>query len=111
MEIKATHKNARISAQKARLIVRLINRMNVSDALNSLDYTSKKSALLVKKVLNSAISNAEHNHGMDIDDLFISNAHVDEGYTLKRFMPRSKGRANKILKRCCHITVRLAEKS
>ena len=111
MEIKATHKNARISAQKARLVVRLIRTMSVSDALNNLDHTGKKAAFFVKKVLNSAVSNAEHNHGVDIDDLFIRHAYVDEGYVLKRFMPRSKGRANKILKRCCHITIRLAEKS
>lgn len=111
MEVKAVHKNARISAQKARLVVSLIRKMKVVDALDTLSHTSKKAAALVQKVLNSAISNAEHNHGFDIDNLFISSAYVDEGVVFKRFMPRSKGRADRILKRSCHITIKVAEKN
>lgn len=101
----AKHRYARSSAQKVRLVADLIRGKNVAQALNILTYTNKKAAVLVKKVLESAIANAEHNAGADIDDLKVSKVHVDEGPSMKRTMPRAKGRADRILKRTCHITV------
>lgn len=104
-EIRACHKYARGSAFKVRLIADQIRQRAVADALNILTFSNKKAAVLVKKVLNSAISNAEHNDGLDIDDLKVSSIFVDEGSTMKRIRPRAKGRANRILKRTSHITV------
>jgi len=77
--------------------------------LNVLKFSSKKGAAIIKKVLESAIANAENNDSADIDDLKVSTVYVDEGATLKRFKARAKGRANHILKRTCHITVKVAE--
>ena len=108
-EVMAVHKGARISARKARLVADLIRGRQVEDALNILNFSNKKAAVLVKKVLESAIANAEHNEGMDIDELKVSATWVDEGATLKRIRPRAKGRADRILKRSCHITVRVGE--
>lgn len=82
----------------------------VADALNLLTFSPKKGAVLVKKVLESAIANAEHNEGADIDELRISTIMVDEGTTMKRIKPRAKGRADRILKRTCHITVKVADR-
>ena len=82
----------------------------VSQALDILTYTNKKAAVLVKKVLESAIANAEHNDGADIDDLKITKIFVDEGPTMKRIMPRAKGRADRILKRTSHITVVVSDR-
>ena len=82
----------------------------VAEALDLLTFSPKKAAKLVKKVLQSAIANAEENNGMDIDELRVSTICVDEGMTLKRIKPRAKGRADRILKRTCHITVKVAEK-
>jgi large subunit ribosomal protein L22 len=82
----------------------------VADALDLLTFSPKKASKLVKKVLQSAIANAEENNGMDIDELRVSTICVDEGMTLKRIRPRAKGRADRILKRTCHITVKVAEK-
>ncbi len=82
----------------------------VAEALDLLTFSPKKAAKLVKKVLQSAIANAEENNGMDIDELRVSTICVDEGMTLKRIRPRAKGRADRILKRTCHITVKVAEK-
>ncbi len=104
-EVKAIHKYARTSAFKARLIADQIRQKPVEEALNILSFSNKKAAQLVKKVLDSAISNAEHNEGLDIDELKVSSVYVDEGSTLKRIRPRAKGRANRILKRTSHITV------
>lgn len=109
-EVAATHNGARISAQKARLVVDQIRGKAVGEALNILAFSNKKAAVLVKKVLESAIANAEHNDGMDVDELKVSSAFVNEGMTLKRIKPRAKGRADRILKRSCHITVKVAEK-
>ena len=81
----------------------------VEDALNLLTYSSKKGADVIKKLLNSAIANAEHNEGADVDELKISEIYVDEGMTMKRIMPRAKGRADRILKRSCHITITVAD--
>jgi large subunit ribosomal protein L22 len=109
MEVTAKHKGARISAQKARLVADQIRGKRVDEALNILAYSPKKGAELVKKVLDSAIANAEHNNGLDVDELMVSTIFVDEGMTMKRIKPRAKGRADRILKRSCHITVKVAE--
>ena len=108
-EVAAIHKGARISAQKVRLVADLIRGRKVGEALDTLTFSNKKAAVLVKKVLESAIANAEHNAGMDIDELKVSTTYVDEGATLKRIRPRAKGRADRILKRSCHITIKVAE--
>ena len=97
MEVMAKLRGARISAQKARLVADQIRGKPVEEALNTLAFSTKKAAVLVRKVLNSAIANAQHNEGADV-----------EGTTLKRIMPRAKGRADRIAKRTCHITVKVA---
>jgi large subunit ribosomal protein L22 len=109
MEVAAKLKGARISAQKARLVADQIRGKSVSEALTILAYSPKKAAVIVKKVLESAIANAEHNEGADIDDLRVSTIFVDEGMTMKRIKPRAKGRADRILKRNSHITVKVAD--
>ena len=109
MQVAATLRFARISPQKCRLMADEIRGKNVDDALKTLSFTPKKSARIVKKVLESAIANAEHNHGADIDELKVSTICVDEGMTMKRIMPRAKGRADRILKRSCHITITVAD--
>ena len=105
MEAFAKHRHARTSAQKARLVADQIRGLHVEKALEVLSYSPKKGADLVKKVLESAIANAEHNEGADIDELSVSQIFVDEGPTMKRIKPRAKGRADRILKRSSHITV------
>jgi large subunit ribosomal protein L22 len=109
MEVAAKHKGARISAQKARLVADQIRGKGVEEALELLTFSNKKGAALIKKVLESAIANAEHNEGADVDELKVSTIFVDEGITMKRIMPRAKGRADRILKRSCHITVKVAD--
>jgi large subunit ribosomal protein L22 len=101
-------RNARISPQKARLVVDQVRGKRVADALNLLTFSPKKAALMIEKLVRSAIANAEHNEGLDIDDLYIRRSFVDEAPRLKRFSPRAKGRANRIVKRSCHITVEVA---
>ena len=108
-EIAARLRGARISAQKARLVVDQIRGKKVEDALNILAFSPKKAAKIIKKVLESAIANAENNDGADVDELKVSSAFVDEGMSLKRIRPRAKGRADRITKRTCHITVKVAE--
>ncbi|KZY63348.1 50S ribosomal protein L22, partial [Oleiphilus sp. HI0065] len=81
----------------------------VEEALETLSFSTKKAAQLIKKVLESAIANAEHNDGLDVDDLSVSTVFVDEGPTMKRIRPRAKGRADRIFKRTCHITVKVAD--
>jgi large subunit ribosomal protein L22 len=110
MEAIAKHNFARISPQKARLVADQIRGKNVDQALELLTFSNKKAAELVKKVLESAIANAEHNEGADIDDLNVAKIFVDEGPIMKRIMPRAKGRADRILKRSCHITVVVADR-
>ncbi|GGA81093.1 50S ribosomal protein L22 [Neiella sp. HB171785] len=105
MEALAKHRFARTAAQKARLVADQIRGVPVAKALDILNYSPKKSAVLVKKVLESAIANAEHNQGADIDELKVAKVFVDEGPTMKRIKPRAKGRADRILKRTSHITV------
>jgi large subunit ribosomal protein L22 len=105
MEVKAIHRGARISAQKTRLVADQIRGLPVDKALNVLTFSPKKAAGIVKKVVLSAIANAEHNEGADIDELKITSIYVDKGASLKRFTARAKGRGNRIEKQSCHITV------
>jgi large subunit ribosomal protein L22 len=105
MRVSASHKNARISAQKARLVADLIRGKSVAQALNILAFSPKKAAELIKKVLESAIANAEHNNGADIDELKVVTIYVDKAASLKRFQARAKGRGNRIEKQTCHINV------
>ncbi|AUB83666.1 50S ribosomal protein L22 [Candidatus Thiodictyon syntrophicum] len=109
MRAEAKLKYARISAQKARLVADQIRGQHVEQALNTLAFSTKKGAELIKKVLESAIANAEHNAGADIDALRVESIQVNEGPTMKRIMPRAKGRANRIMKRTSHITLTVAE--
>ena len=109
MEVAAKLKGARISAQKARLVADQVRGKPVEEALNLLEFSSKKAAHIVKKVLDSAIANAENNEGADVDELKVSSIFVDEGMTMKRLRPRAKGRADRILKSSCHITVKVAD--
>jgi|SRR5690554_1775958 len=110
MEVAAKLKGARLSAQKARLVADLVRGKRVEDALDVLTFSTKKGAAIVKKVLESAIANAEHNEGLDVDDLKVSHISVDEGPTMKRIKPRAKGRADRIFKRTCHITVKVGDR-
>lgn len=103
-------KFVRMSAQKARLVADQIRGLPVDKAINLLAFSTKRAAEIIKKVLHSAIANAEHNDGADIDALRISTITVDEGPSLKRFAARAKGRGSRILKRSCHITVTVSEK-
>ena len=105
MRVSAQHNNARISAQKARLVADLIRGKDVAQALNILTFSPKKGAELIKKVLESAIANAEHNNSADIDELKVVTIFVDKGSSLKRFQARAKGRGNRIEKQTCHINV------
>ena len=109
MEVSAKLTGAQISAQKVRLVADQIRGKDVEEALDILEFSNKKGADLVKKILNSAIANAEHNEGADVDELKVSTIFVDEGRTLKRLRPRAKGRADRILKRSCHITVKVSD--
>jgi large subunit ribosomal protein L22 len=109
MEVSAKLTGAQISAQKVRLVVDQIRGKGVEQALDILEFSNKKGADLIKKILNSAIANAEHNEGADVDDLKVSTIFLDEGRPLKRLRPRAKGRADRILKRSCHITVKVSD--
>jgi len=110
MEAKAVAKYIRISPRKARQVVDLIRGKNVDEAFGILKFTPHKGAYLIEKVLKSAVANAEHNYEMDIDELYVSKAYIDQGPTLKRFKPRAMGRADLIRKRTSHITVVVSEK-
>ncbi len=105
MEVYAKHCYARSSAQKLRLVANLIRGKKASLAVNILIFTRKKAAFLIKKVLISAISNAKHNNGIDINDLIISKVYIDGASSIKRIMPRAKGKTDRILKRTSHITI------
>ncbi len=109
MATVAKLKNTRISAQKVRLVADQIRGLPVDNAINLLTFSNKKAAKIIKKVLESAIANAEHNDAADVDELVVSEIMVDEGPTMKRWRPRARGRANKILKRMSHVTVAVAE--
>ena len=109
-EVAAVLRGARLSAQKARLVADQIRGKKIDEALNILSFSGKKGADIIKKVLESAIANAEHNEGADVDELKVSTVFVDEGMTMKRIRPRAKGRADRIMKRTCYITVKVSEK-
>ncbi|MDH5231274.1 MAG: 50S ribosomal protein L22 [Gammaproteobacteria bacterium] len=109
MQVSAKLKYARISPQKARLVADQVRGVPVEKALQLLTFSNKKASGIVKKVLESAIANAEHNEGADIDELKVSTIMVDEGPTYKRIQARAKGRANRILKRTSHILVTVAD--
>jgi large subunit ribosomal protein L22 len=110
MQVSATHKFARISPQKARLVADMIRGKDVETALNMLTFSNQKAASLMKAVLNSAIANAENNEGADIDELKVTATFVNEGSIMKRMRARAKGRGNRILKRTSHITVTVGDK-
>lgn len=110
MQAIAKLKFARVSPQKARLVADQVRGVEVEKALHLLSFSNKKAATIVKKVLESAIANAEHNEGADIDDLKVSAISIDEGPSLKRIRPRAKGRANRILKRTSHINVTVSDR-
>jgi large subunit ribosomal protein L22 len=105
MEVSANLRFARISPQKCRLVADQVRGMPVEQALELLAFSPKKGAAIIKKVLNSAIANAEHNEGADIDELSVTRIFIDQGPTMKRIMPRAKGRADRIIKRTSHITL------
>lgn len=109
METQAKLYGVRLSAQKGRLVADLIRGKPVDQALNILTFSPKKAAGIIKKVLESAIANAEHNDGADIDELKVTRIMVEQGMTLKRFRPRAKGRGNRILKPTCHIFVTVGD--
>lgn len=109
MEVSAKLKYIRISAQKCRLVADQIRGLSVGRAVEILEFSPKKASGIVQKVLNSAIANAEHNDGADIDELKVIKIFVDEGPTQRRFQPRAKGRACKILKRTSHLTIMVSD--
>jgi large subunit ribosomal protein L22 len=109
MEVTAVLKGVHLSPQKARLVANLVRGKKVDQALNILTFTPKKGAELIKKVVESAIANAEHNNGADIDDLKVTSIYVDKGIVMKRIRARAKGRAGRILKPTCHIHVTVGD--
>jgi large subunit ribosomal protein L22 len=111
MQVSATLRHARISPQKCRLVADMVRGQPVGDALAVLAYTPKKGAKLVRKVLESAIANAEHNHEADIDELKVARIEVDAAPVMKRFHARAKGRGNRIVKRLSHIKITVADRA
>jgi len=111
MEAKAMARTVRIAPRKARLVIDLIRGKQVGEAVSILKNTQKAASPIIEKVLNSAIANADHNLNLDVNTLFVKEAYVNEGTTLKRFRPRAQGRASQINKRTSHITVVVAEKN
>ena len=109
MQVSAILRGTRLSAQKARLVADLVRGKSVDQALNILTFSPQKAAFSIKKVLESAIANAEHNEGADIDELKVKTIYVDQGPVLKRFTARAKGRGNRISKPTCHITVTVGD--
>jgi large subunit ribosomal protein L22 len=105
METTATLRGVRLSAQKGRLVADAIRGLPVDRALNVLTFSPKKGARIIKKVLESAIANAEHNEGADVDELKVRTIYIDKGVTLRRFTARAKGRGNQIGKQSCHIRI------
>lgn len=110
MESKAILKNARIGAQKARLVVDMVRGKDVSDAIKALIYMNKKTAVMVKKLIESAVANADNKKTIDIDKLYVKSIWVDQGSSLKRWRPRAQGRAYGIKKKTSHINVVLDER-
>lgn len=107
-EVAAILRDAPISPQKTRLVAKVIRRQPVAKAVEMLNFMPKKAAKILKKVLESAIANAEHNNAMDIDELYVSTVCIDQASNLRRYRQRAKGRVNVITKRRCHITVKVA---
>ena len=105
METHSVVRGVRLSADKGRLVADLVRGKKVDQALNILSFTNKRAAGIIKKALESAIANAEHNDGADIDELKVKSIYVEQGATLKRFSARAKGRGNRISKPTCHIFV------
>ncbi len=110
MQVESKLSHARISAQKVRLVADQIRGKSVEGALELLTFSDKKAGAIMKKLVDSAIANAEHNEGADVDDLRISAVQVNEGPTMKRLRARAKGSANRILKRTSHITVTVSDR-
>ncbi len=110
MEVKAIAKNVGITPRKARLVVDLIRNKSVMEANAILRLTNKQACEAVIKVLNSAVANAENNHSMNKENLYVKTCYVNDGMRLKRMFPRAKGRGDVIIKRYCNITVVVAEK-
>ena len=109
METRANLRGVRLSAQKGRLVADLIRGKSVGQALNILAFSPKKGAKIIKKVVESAIANAEHNDGADIDSLKVKTIYVEKGVVLKRFTARAKGRGNRIVKPTCHVFVTVGD--
>lgn len=109
MEVTATARRLGVSAQKARLVADMVRGQPLDRALNRLRFSTAKAALMLRKVVESAMANAENNEGADVDELRVAQIQVGEGTTLKRIRPRAKGRAYRILKRTCHVTVTLSD--
>jgi large subunit ribosomal protein L22 len=109
-EAKAIAKYVRIAPRKLRIVINLIRGKSVNEAFAILKYTPKVGSEVIEKVLRSAVANAEHNYDMNVDNLVVSNAYVNQGPTMKRIHPRSRGQAFKILKRSSHVTVAVNEK-
>ncbi|MCH4157565.1 MAG: 50S ribosomal protein L22 [Acidaminococcaceae bacterium] len=110
MEVKATAKYIRIAPRKIRIVMNLIRGKSIREAFAILKFTPKVGSEVIEKVLRSAVANAEHNNDMDVEKMFVSSCSVDQGPTLKRIHPRSRGQAFKILKRSSHVTVAVSEK-
>jgi large subunit ribosomal protein L22 len=109
MEVRAVAKRVKLSPQKARLVADLVRGKGVGEALNVLGFSTQKSAKVMRKVLESAIANAENNEGADVDELKVREIYVDAGFVMKRIKPRAKGRADRITKRTSHITIKLTD--
>jgi large subunit ribosomal protein L22 len=109
VEARATLKHVRISSRKAKIVLDLIRNKPVGEAISILKHTPKRASEIIEKILNSAIANAENNHDMDVDKLYIAQAYANQGPTLKRVRPRAQGRAFRIRKRTSHITLVLKE--
>ena len=109
MNVAAKLYGVRLSAQKGRLVADLVRGQKIGNALNILAFTPKKGAKIIKKVLESAIANAEHNNGADIDELKVTSIYVEKGPVLKRFQARAKGRGNRVLKHTCHIYISVGD--
>ena len=110
MEAKAVARYIRIAPRKIRIVIDLLRGKSVGEAFAILKYTPKVGSEVVEKVLKSAVANAEHNYDMNVDNLYVAAAYVDQGPTLKRIHPRSRGQAFKILKRSSHVTVVVKER-
>lgn len=111
MIVSVKAKNLNISSQKVGYVLNRIKKFNVDRAMEVLNFSNKKAAFFIKKVLKSAVANAEHNHGLDIDNLMIDSAYVNNARSYKRFQARAKGRSDRIVKRCCHIVINIRERN